>query len=262
MKKILYLMLGAATLFLVSCQKIDNWGEPSARFYGNVIDSYTGKNLLSSQNDWSIRIWEKSWTGTAAPQNQSLSVKQDGSYNNMKLFGGKYDMLPYGGPFWPADTVKSVILGTSTQQDFTVKPYLQILNFTQTLGGTALAPTLTLTCQLKAPIITGLPQLYEVKPFLSLTTFCGNSNNINISEYTTSQSSTSTTPSARRTINRTWAAELTAQGVLGTSDTSGTYTMGPLPVKPGYTYYVRCGAAVNDANKRYNYSEIVKIVVP
>lgn len=241
MKKILYLMIGAAMLCLASCMKIDNWDEPGARFYGNVIDSYTGENLLSDQNDWSIRIWEKSWTESVA-QYQSLSVKLDGSYNNTKLFSGTYDMLAYGGPFWPSDTIKNVVLGNSTEQDFTVTPYLQVLEFNATLVGTSL----TLTCRLKAPITVGLPNLYEIKPFLSLTTFCGAANYINIAEYN----------NLRKQINKSWAAE------VGTSDTSGTYTIGPLPVKSGYTYYVRIGASVNDANRKNNYSPIVMVVVP
>jgi hypothetical protein len=150
-------------------------------------------------------------------------------------------MLPYDGPFWPVDTVKAVVLDKETQQDFKVTPYLQVKDLTATLVGTGL----TLTCTVKAPIITGLPNLYEVKPFLSLTTFCGNSNYINIAEYN----------NLRKQINKTWAAE------VGTAD-SKSYTMGPLPVKSGYTYYVRVGANVNALSRRYNYSPIIKVVVP
>ena len=83
-------------------------------------------------------------------------------------------------------------------------------------------------------------------PFLSLTTFCGNSNYINIGEYT----------NKKIQIRKSWAS------AVGTSDTSGTYTIGPLPVKAGYTYYVRVGANVNALSRRYNYSPIVKVVVP
>lgn len=230
-------------LSLASCQKIDNWDEPNARLYGNVIDSYTGENLMMDQNDWQIRIWDGTWTektGTKAiPQN--LAVMKDGVYNNSKLFSGTYDMLPYDGPFWPVDTLKGVVLNNETKQDFTVTPYLQIQDFTATLNGT----NLTLTCTVKAPKITGLPNLYEVKPFLSLTTFCGNSNYINIPEYN----------NMRKSINKSWAAE------VGTAD-SKAYTIGPLPVKSGYTYYVRVGANVNALSRRYNYSPIVKVVVP
>ncbi len=204
MKKILYLMFGATLFLFASCQKIDNWDEPGARLYGNVIDIYTGTNLAMDQNDWQIRIWDKTWEeknpGTVA-QFQSLAVMRDGTYNNTKLFSGTYNMLPYDGPFWPADTVKGVVLENETQQDFTVTPYLQVLNFNATLIGTSL----TLTCTVKAPIITGLPNLYEVKGFLSLTTFCGNSNYINIGDYN----------NLRKQINKTWAAEVRCCGQQG-----------------------------------------------
>lgn len=243
MKTILNLLLGATLLFLASCHKIDNWDEPYARLYGNVIDSYTGQNLVMDQNDWQIRIIDRTWEqmkGTVA-QYQSLAVMRDGVYNNSKLFPGTYDMIPYDGPFWPVDTVKGVVLKNETKQDFTVTPYLQLLNFTAELNGT----NLTLKCTVKAPKIAGLPNLYEVKGFLSLTTFCGNSNYINIGDYN----------SKTRSINKTWAAE------VGTAD-SKEYTLGPYPVKSGYTYYVRMGANVNSLSRRYNYSPIIKVVVP
>jgi hypothetical protein len=244
MKIILNLLLVTTLLFLASCQKIDNWDEPNARLYGNVIDSYTGQNLLMDQNDWQIRIIDRTWEEKnpgAVAQFQSMAVQRDGVYNNSKLFSGTYDMLPYDGPFWPVDTVKGVVLKNETQQDFTVTPYLQVLNFKATLNGT----NLTLSCTVKAPIITGLPNLFEVKGFLSLTTFCGNSNYINIGEYN----------NLRRQINKTWAAE------VGSAD-SKDYTLGPFPVKSGYTYYVRIGANVNALSRRYNYSPIIKVVVP
>jgi hypothetical protein len=243
MKIILNLLLVATVLFFASCQEIDNWDEPNARLYGNVIDSYTGENLMMDQNDWQIRIIDRTWeqmNGTVA-QYQSLAVQKDGVYNNSKLFPGTYDMLPYDGPFWPVDTVKGIVLRSETQQNFTVTPYLQVLNFNATLNGT----NLTLSCTVKAPIIAGLPNLYEVKGFLSLTTFCGNSNYINIGDYN----------NLRKQINKSWAAE------VGTAD-SKDYTLGPFPVKSGYTYYVRIGANVNALSRRYNYSPIIKVVVP
>jgi hypothetical protein len=160
------------------------------------------------------------------------------------MFAGTYDMLPYGGPFWPADTVKNVIVGKgkSAEQNFTVTPYLQILDFNVTLEN----GNLFMTCKLKASRREGLPDLYEIKPFLSVNTFCGNSNYINIAEYN----------DRRIQINQSWQAE------VGDSDTSNEYRIGPLPVKSGYTYYTRIGAAVNDANRKHNYSPIIKVVVP
>lgn len=244
MKNILYLLSMALLLSFTACEVVDNWEEPGARLYGNVIDSYTGKNLVMDQNDWQIRIIDRTWEmnnpGSVA-QFQSLAVMKDGVYNNSKLFSGTYDMFPYDGPFWPVDTVKGVVLDKETRQDFTVTPYLQLSNFTATLDGT----NLTLSCTVKAPITENLPNFYEVKGFLSLTTFCGASNYININEYN----------NLRKSINKAWSAE------VGTAD-SKAYTLGPFPVKSGYTYYVRIGANVNALSRRYNYTDIVKVVVP
>jgi len=241
-KLIIYSILGGSLLSVTSCLKTDNWDAPDARVHGRIIDSYTGENLLSSQNDWGIRIWERSWEATE-PNNQTLAVKQDGSYNNSKWCAGTYEMLPYGGPFWPVtDTLKNVVFDGVTEQDFTVTPYLQLTDFEATLNGLEL----TLECRLNAPIRTGLPNLVELKPFLSLTTFSGESNYINIPEYS----------DKRIQINKSWQEE------VGDAETSDVYTIGPLPVKAGYTYYVRLGANVNDANRKYNYTEIVKVDVP
>lgn len=228
-------------LSATSCLKTDNWDAPDVRVHGRIIDSYTGENLLSSQNDWSIRIWEGTWT-ESVPNHQSLPIKQDGSYNNSKLFAGTYDMLPYGGPFWPVDTVKGVVFNGNAEQDFTVTPYLRLTDFEVSLDGLEL----TMKCRLNAPIRTGLPNLVEIKPFLSLTTFSGATNNIDIGEYN----------NQRIQINKPWAEE------VGDAEASDVYTIGPLPVKAGYTYYVRLGANVNDANRKYNYTEILKVEVP
>jgi hypothetical protein len=243
MKKITYIVLGMVLLGLSSCYKTDNWSEPDAQASGNIIDSYTGKPLLSSQADWSIRIWERSWK-ESVPVNQSIPVKQDGTYNNSKLFAGTYDMLPYGGPFWPTDTVKNIVLGKTGKgpQDFTVTPYLQLTDFETSLQG----GNLTLKIRLKAPKRVGLPNIVEIKPYLSLTEFVGESNYINIAEYN----------NRRIQINKPWLTE------VGDIETSNVYTIGPLPVKSGYTYHVRVGANVNDANRKYNYSDIKEVVVP
>ncbi|HEX2975711.1 MAG TPA: hypothetical protein VHO68_07210, partial [Bacteroidales bacterium] len=91
--------------------------------------------------------------------------------------------------------------------------------------------------------------------------FCGNSNNISIPDYTTSKDSKDAAASARRTIGRSWAAELTARGLPANTEKI-PYTMGPVPVKPGYTYYVRVGANTVDLSKRFNYSPIIKVEVP
>jgi hypothetical protein len=243
MKKITYIVLGMALIGLSSCYKKDNFDGPDSGFSGKIIDSYTGQPLLSSQNDWQLRIWERSWTAST-PINQNIPIKQDGTFNNSKLFKGTYDVSVNTGPFWPIDTTKGIIFdkGGATK-DFTVTPYLQIIDFTTTLVGT----NLTMTCRLKAPKRNGLPNVYDVKPYLSLTNFVGESNFINIPEYTGSKI---------LQIRKSWLT------FYGDVDTSPVITLGPLSVKPGYTYNVRIGANVDFGNRPYNYSEIKQVIVP
>jgi hypothetical protein len=243
MKNILRIALGVLlmSMLITSCMEVDNWDEPDTRVHGRIIDAYTGENILTSQGDWGIRIWERTWT-QSVPTAQSLTVKQDGSYNNSKLFAGTYDMLPYGGPFWPVDTIKDVSFNGTTEQDITVTPYLQLQGFEVSRDGLKL----TLHVQLKAPIRNGLPNLVEIKPFVSLNQFCGATNFIDIPEYN----------NTRKQINASWIS------AFGDVETSPVYHIGPLAVKAGYTYYVRVGANVNDANRKYNYSNIIKVEVP
>jgi hypothetical protein len=232
---------------------IDNFDEPDAGVEGRIIDAYTGGNLLSSQGGFSIRIWERTWKEESLDY-QSLAIKQDGSYKNAKLFAGTYDMLCYGGAFWPCDTVKNVQLSSkgTTVQDFDVTPYLQIESFQYKLeAGGSTGRQLVLSCRLKAPRINGLPNLYELKSFVNTTPWCGSSSYINVGEYANS----------RITFGRSWADEMAAQGLPVTSSTSVIYALPAMPVKSGYTYWVRVGAAVNDSHRNYNYSDIVKVDV-
>ena len=261
MKNILYLLFGIALLGLASCTEIDNWDAPDCRFHGKLTDSYTGENLMTSQNEFKIRIWERSFTENTV-QYQDLAVMQDGTYNHTKMFAGTYDMVPYDGPFWPvADTIKNVVLNKATEQNFTVTPYLQLIDFQQRLDGL----NLYLSCKLKAPVRQGLPNLREIKPFLSLTSFCGQSgtsgsgNNyfvpnsfIDIDEYN----------GKRIQINRSWGNEMERLGLDRDSEVSNVYEIGPLPVKKGYTYRVRIGANVTSGGNKYNYTPIVTITIP
>ena len=257
MKKIIYLFLVVALLSLSSCLTIDNWDAPDCQFYGKVIDSYTGEPLLASQNDWQIRIWETSFPDSVTNY-QTIPIKQDGTYNDSRLFAGIYDLLPYDGPFWPVDTMKNIELKSSTEQNFTVTPYLQLVDFKTEMRSNGLY----MSCKLKAPLKEkngqALPNLVRVQAFVSHTVFCGNGTNSSISmvEFSTSPNI------ARIDINRSWAAEMTANDMDPNSELSKEYTLGPLPVKSGYTYYVRMGANLNVLSQRFNYSQIEKIVVP
>lgn len=266
MKKILFLLLGITLLSLSSCFKLDNWDAPDCTFHGTVYDAYTREPILASQNDWQIWIWERSWTGheDGATRQRELRIKQDGTYQNTKLFAGTYDMLLYNGPYWPEDTLKNVVLAKTTQQDFTVTPYLQIVDFDYRTAWNASKECYRMLIMFKVKVPRdeqgnvvlskngkALPQLRDVRAFLSLTTFCGAGDNsyINFGEYTADM---------RINNGKSWD-DLLAEG--NGTDTTGQFIIN-CNVKPNYTYYLRVGACVQDAYNKYNYSPIVKVEVP
>ncbi len=239
MKKFIYsLFAGALTLSMVSCMGIDNFDEPDCRFTGRIIDATTGQNILADQAEYRVRIWEKSFSTNPAPQD--IPVKQDGEFNNNKLFAGTYDVVPEGA-FWPCDTIR-VGIGKTVTQNFEVTPYLTLIDFHTELNGTSL----TMSCRMDAPIKDGLPQINEIRPFLSLNQYCGGANHID--HYFSN--------SYRIGILKTWdKLDKDPDGK------STTYSF-TVTVKPGYTYFVRMGARVKDTRENYNYTEIVKIEVP
>lgn len=251
MKRLLYILLTVASVFCItSCMEIDNFDAPNAHITGRLIDKTTGQNLITDHGDTHIRLWEKSFSVDPSPQ--GIPVQFDGTYNNQKLFAGTYDMLPFNGPYWPADTIRGVKIGSKTvEQNFEVTPYLHIIDFTAELEGTML----TLSCRLSAPFtemtingeVQPLPNVLEIRPFLSLTKYCGAPSHIGeyyINDY-------------RVNLRSPWSRIDTDND--GISDKIYTIIV---PVKKGYTYNVRMGANTNYTHEKFNYSEVKKIVVP
>jgi hypothetical protein len=234
MKKIINGLLIALILVAgFSCTKVDNLPGPNAGFKGRIIDKTTSANLLTETSGMQIKLEELSYSATPDPQ--YIPSKQDGTFEDDKLFKGHYRVTPYGGAFWPVDGVELDINGT-TSHDFEVTPYLAIKNLTSSLSGT----TLTLTFNMVAPIPDGLPQIIDVKPFVNDTQFVGSGANIN--NYSDVN---------KITLNSNY------------SDVVGkTYTLTIPSLKSGRTFYARVGVRVNDSFKQYNYSDIIEVKVP
>lgn len=243
MKKITFLFSILSLWMLSSCMKTDNYPAPSATFMGTVMDSVTGKPFLTGQGEAHVRIWEVSFKANPTPQD--IPIKQDGTFNDTKLFGGTYDMQPYGGAFWPTAKDSAIKLDKSLQKDFKVVPYLYVVDVKTQLVDT----TLTITCRLKAPVTTNLPRVLDIRPFVSLTQFVGAGSRID--EYGLDK--------YKVDVNSNWWDGV---GDMETGEGATTYTLPALPLKSGRTFYVRVGVRVEDTYQQYNYSDIVKIQVP
>ena len=258
MKKIFLLIIGSILLSLSSCFELDNFDAPDSTWKGTVTDSYTNEPILASQNDWQMRIWERSWTGLkgGASNFQDLRIKQDGTYQSTKLFPGTYDFLPYNGPFWPEDTVKNLKLDKTLEYNFTVTPYLQIVDYSAEMISQEGKYYLKMAFKVKAPLLEkngkALPRLYEIRPFISLTPYVGAGSNSALAIPQYNEYVRIRTPGS-------WA-DLFASGPG--NNTTSEFKFNLMELKKGYTYYVRGGACVDDTYRRFNYSPIVKIEVP
>lgn len=249
MKKLIYsLLMGASVLFMASCMEVDNFDGPDAHFTGRLIDSTTGENILAGQGECRVRIWEKSFSTNPSPQD--IPLKQDGTYNNSKLFKGTYDVVPEGA-WWPCDTIR-VGIGGKTTQNFKVTPYLHLVDFETSLVG----DTLELSCRIDAPIKEGNPNIMDVRPFLSLTQFCGAGSRI---DYYYNMANSDDDAVAARYISKPMKPW---EKLPKDEDGKSTPFKFKVEVKPGYIYFVRIGARVQDTFQNYNYTEIVKIEVP
>lgn len=235
MKKIFNgFLITMISVLVVSCTKPDNYPGPDSTFEGRIIDKTTGTNYITETGGAQIKLEQLSWSATPTPQ--YIPSKSDGTYEDSKLFSGHYRVTPTQGAFWPVTGEELDIKGTTTK-DFQVTPYLKIANLTYSLSGT----TLTMKFNLQVPITQGLPNILDIKPFVNTTAFVGNGGTI--SQYTD--------PNVI-TLNSAWN-----DTIAGT-----TYTINVTNLKTGRTFYARVGARVDDSFKQFNYSEVIKVVVP
>ena len=97
MRKIIYLLAVSFIMLAgTSCQKFDNYEEPQETLKGTIIDKGTGTPFLTEtgNNGVRIKLMEYSWSDNPTPY--YFTVKQDGTFNNTKIFKGYYNIEPEG----------------------------------------------------------------------------------------------------------------------------------------------------------------------
>jgi hypothetical protein len=262
MKKIIYsLFVCAVALSAVSCMEIDNWDAPEARFSGRIIDKNTGEPILADQGEYKVRIYEMSFSTNPDPFD--IPVKQDGSFNNHRIFAGTYDVF-LEGAWWPLDRVTGIPVGKNTKPvDFEVIPYYTVENFETELDVTdAENPLLTLSCRVGVSVDdASIPEIEEILAMLSLNSFCGASNKIG-NPYNSAYAGRMVLNDEGEEVFETISKRTKWSAIEKEADGKSIEYWSTVPVKPGYTYFVRMGVKSNTVPAYYNYSEIVKIEVP
>jgi hypothetical protein len=122
MQKIICLI--GIVLLTTSCLDWDNYDEPNETLRGKITVAGTGEPFQTeiSPNGVRIRLLEYSWS--ESPQPYDFFAKQDGSFNNEKLFEGDYGIL-FEGAFVPLEEYRTEIAGV-TELDVEVEPFLYI----------------------------------------------------------------------------------------------------------------------------------------
>lgn len=129
-----------AAVALASCEK-DNYDGPTAGLSGRFIDAGT-KQLVEQDiiSGTQIELIEHGYDPVSP---QFLVVKNDGTYENSLLFENMYTVTPVRGNFIDIESQDIRIAGNTTL-DFTVTPYIRVLEPSITKSGNIVTATFKL----------------------------------------------------------------------------------------------------------------------
>jgi len=249
MKKIVFFTIFVMITFAISSCKpeLDNYPAPGETLTGRIIDLSTGLpiQLESGGGGSQIRLEEISWGTNVTPWD--FNAKQDGTFNNTKIFAGKYRVYPFGGPYVPIYLVSTTtpidkrdtidIKGTATVE-FKVEPFLKV----QWVGAPVFNAdsTVTIQCRFDRGTTNTAFQFNVTDVFF----FVNNTPFVGVGSFDANMST-------QVVYSGTAGNLLLGTTVTITSKTTKKFKGGPR------TFYLRVGARTADnINKRYNYTDV------
>lgn len=134
MKKITNLFLLSLLTLCFSACEMDNYDAPEATIVGQVYD-HLGNPLQTAlgQGNMKIRIKEISYANgnpDIVVTEQNLNLMMDGSFKNIRLFEGTYEMWPFETCGYPCEEEQLKVVelksGKTTQVEFTITPFLTL----------------------------------------------------------------------------------------------------------------------------------------
>lgn len=136
---IIYIALFAAGVSMMGCE-YDNYEEPKAMLYGNVV--YEGQPIGLRTNGPQMELWQDGYElRTSIP----VFIAQDGSYS-VALFNGEYKLVRKAGGPWVPELTDTLIIQVKGQTEFDipVTPYYVITDETYESEGTTVSVTFQL----------------------------------------------------------------------------------------------------------------------
>lgn len=224
-KNIYYLFL--LVMVFTSCE-VDNYNLPDGDIYGKLTDMITNENFQSEQpNGFNIKLYEK---GGMQNIPITFSGKPDGTFERTLIFQNEYKVLPTEGAFFKIDTV-SVNVGSRTEVNFDVVPYLALTNVTVTPE----VGKVTVSYKIAR-------QTFETK-INQRQTLVSDVNTVNNTVFTFRK--------------QTILTSISDATILAT-----TYTDVVTGLTSGKTYWVRVGARTGNTLSRFNYSKVYEVKIP
>jgi hypothetical protein len=243
MKKIFYY----AALFMAvgvasSCSKVDNYAPPSSTLTGSTVDEGTGETVQTEIGGGGTRVKLLETSYSANPVPIYFQSKQDGTFNNTKVFAATYK-VSVEGPFVPlvqtdntgtvvSDSSQTIVLKDQATLKFKVQPYLRV----EWVGKPVINADKSVTVQVKITRGTNIPayqlDVTNINLYVSNTQYDGQNNYD--PRYSTLTSYSGSTGTA----------------LLGQTITITT-TGGALPLQDAY---FRVGARISAGLNQYNYS--------
>lgn len=252
MKRIVYYVACFMLLFTANaCTEVDNYDAPEETIMGRIIDKKTQKPMQTEVGDGGVRLkmLEMSWSDNPTPY--YTTVKQDGTYENSKIFKGNYIIEALGAfvPTYMTNSEGKVVkderwkgdIKGKTQIDFIVEPFLNV----EWIGEPKVNGDGTISATFKVTRGTDNVEyhkgLSEVYLFLnSSSTYVGENNK-----------------------DDRYSVRMDDATKNNCIDQTVTLTTPQLPGQRNY--YVRVGARIDheiDGRKRYNYNEPKTVTVP
>jgi len=250
MKKIFYFLFFCTILFTVnSCFKIDDTAAPDKVLAGSVVDSTSGLPIQTEQgNGIRIKLDELSWSANPIPT--YFWVKQDGTFNDTKIFAGRYRVTPIDGPFVPliqlnsnGDTIsnrsKILEINGTMKLNFTVEPFLKV----EWVSDPVVNSDSTVSVQIKFSRGTTNPayqfNVTDAYLFVSENSYVGNNN-----------------------FDVRYSIQVSYSGTTGNALLGQTIAIKTKKMPGNRTYYIRVGARTADnVQKRYNYTDIKTVSI-
>ena len=253
MKKIFnYILLcGFITAGNACSKNADNYAEPSETLTGSVIDSSTGKSIQTEIGSGGVRIRLDEMSYSDNPTPFYFYSKQDGTFNNTKIFKGKYRIM-VDGPFVPllqndntgaitVDKRVTMDIAGTAHVDFKVQPLLKV----EWVGDPVVNANGTISAGCKFSRGTNdagfQNTVSDLFLFVNANDYAGNNNYDN------------------RYSNHVTYSGTAGNALLG-QPVSLTTTGGALPGKR--SYFIRVGARTGYGLKQYNYTDVKTVVLP